>query len=118
MLKVHYHETGVTITGDEAVLEKATKGTGSINPAVLDISDIRVDAHSLEVLFHRAESIGPIYYEVDGEQILVGYPHAKRYAAMREKFVKMIELAKAKPDDDPIANTPAITTQSIKPINE
>lgn len=117
MLKVHYHEKGATITGDEEVLAKATKGTGAIEPSLLDISDVRVTADSLEALFLRAESTGPI---VDENGELVGYPRAKQYAALREKFVNMVEL-RNEPDayERPtVDNTPAITSQSIKPVSE
>lgn len=116
MLKVHYHETGATITGDEEVLAKATKGTGAIEPSLLDISDVSVNAQSLETLFLRAESTGPI---VDENGKLVGYHRAKQYAALREKFVKMMELRNV-PDayERPtVDNTPAISTQSIKPVD-
>lgn len=115
MLKVHYNETGATITGDEALLEKAQKGTGKIDPSLLDISDVSVNAHSLDILFSKAEYTGPIYEEVDGEQVLVGYPHAKRYVALREKFLKMIEL-RNEPDayERPtVDNMPAITEFAI-----
>lgn len=119
MLKIYYTETSVTITGDEAILEKAQKGTGAIDPALLDISDVRINADSLEKLFLKAESTGPI---VDENGELVGYPHAKRYVALREKFLAMVEAQRPVVEELPSVeevevDATMITTQSIKPIN-
>ncbi|MBM7663564.1 hypothetical protein JOC25_000020 [Solibacillus kalamii] len=90
MLKIHYHETGPTITGDEALLEKAQLGTSKVGP-ILEITDVSVNAHSLYTLYNKAEYT-PIYEEVDGERVLVEYLEAKRYVTLREKFLEMMEL--------------------------
>jgi len=113
----HYTNEGVLISGDEAVLEKATKGTGAIDTALLDISDLPVNAHSVNTLFNKAESTGPIYEEIDGEQVLVGYLEAKRYAALREKFVKMMELQNVRDDEQPVEDFVGITSVNSKPID-
>lgn len=114
MLKVHYTETGVIISGDEDILREANMGTGAIEPSALDISDISVNAHTLSILYEKAHCTGPILDDV-GE--LVGYPHARRYVSLRNKFIKMIELAKEPSNRPTVKDSPGITSVNSKPIN-
>lgn len=114
MLNIYYTEKGALISGDEDVLAKANIGTGAIEPSALDISDISVNAQSLEVFYEKARCTGPI---LDDAGELVGYPHARRYVSLRNKFIKMIELAKEPSNRPTVKDSPGITSVNSKPIN-
>lgn len=96
MLRIINHENGVIINGDEAVLEKAQQGNGNIPAELTSIEGLRVNSDTLVVLYDKAERTGPIIENVDGEDVVAGYPIAKQYAALKQAFIQQQELAKAK----------------------
>ena len=104
----------ITIKGDEEVLQKATLGNGNFDTAMLDISDIRVNAQTLETLYLRAAATGPVYDENDE---LAGFPKARQYAALKAKFEAQAAAAQAYFNEPRQSHAPVINSQSIKPIN-
>ncbi|WP_143815069.1 hypothetical protein [Lysinibacillus odysseyi] len=96
------------------MLHKATLGNGNLDTALLDISDLRVDAQTLANLHSQAESTGPLY---DDNEELAGFPKARQYAALKAKFEAQQAAANAFDKEPCQSHDPAITTQSIKPIN-
>ncbi|MEG0471092.1 MAG: hypothetical protein RR588_02045 [Solibacillus sp.] len=102
------------IEGDEKVVGEAAAGNGNIDAELTSIEGVSVNAHNLSTLFNRADSGGPLY---DGNNELAGYPKAKQYAALKQKFIEqqaLIQLERAKPK---VSHAPAITSRSIKPVN-
>ena len=110
----NYTNEGVTIKGDEEVLHKATLGNGNFDATLLDISDIRVNAQTLETLYLRAAATGPIYDENDE---LAGFPLARRYSALKAKFEAQTAAAQAYFNEHHQSHAPVINSQSTKPIN-
>ncbi|WP_312507173.1 hypothetical protein [Lysinibacillus sp.] len=84
----NYSSEGVTIKGDAEIMHKAALGNGNLEPALLDISNLRVDAQTLATLYSQAEFSGPVY---DNYDELAGFPKAKQYAALKAKFESRIE---------------------------
>lgn len=106
-------ENGVSIKGDEQVLERATLGNGNIPAESLNIEGITVNAQNLATLFDKASTTGPLYDKYDE---LAGYPRAKCYVQLREKFIRQQELAKAYFDEPTQSHAPSITTPAMKPV--
>ena len=88
----NYSSEGTKISGDKEVLHKATLGNGNLDAQLLDINGLRVNAHTLETLYLRAASTGPIY---DDNGDLAGFPKAKQYVALKAKFEAQQAAARA-----------------------
>jgi len=101
MINVYYKEDGTSvIKGDERLKEKLPEG---FDVAQIDISDEKIDAHNLAILADKASYAGVYYVE--------------RYFAVKAAFeqrLKLIAEENAKPKE---SHAPAITSQSIKPVN-
>ena len=109
-----FNSTGVIIKGDEQILEKAQKGNGNLSPQSVSIEGMTVDADTLTKLHNKALYEAPITKNVDGEDVLAGYPVAKQYASLKQAFIKQQELALANRDKPTESHAPAITTASTK----
>lgn len=120
MLQIINHENGIIIRNDEAVLEKAQQGNGNIPIELTSIEGLRVDVDVLVKLFDKAERTGPIY---DGDK-LAGYPIAKQYAALRQRFIEQAQLAaeqlrqmKEEQERRKASGFDGITSSNSKPVN-
>lgn len=96
-LVINHNQNGVSVHGDKEVIEKA----GEFDISTVDISQYRVDAETLSTLHE--------YAQYKGEKT------AQEYVALKAQFLKRQELARAELDKPKESNTPAITTQSIRP---
>ncbi|GEM_PF-2084040 len=101
MLKTYYREDGTPfIKGDTHLKEKLPEG---YDASKIDISDIRVDAHNLAILFDKANYAGVYYVE--------------RYFALKDAFERQQALIAEENAKPKVSHSPAITSQSIKPVN-
>jgi len=100
-LNINYTNEAVLISGDAHLKEKLPEG---FDVSEVDLSGERINAENLAIAYGYAQ-----YKGIDT---------IKFYFALKQAFLKQQELAKVHDYERPtVANTPAITTQSIKPIN-
>ncbi|UDK97467.1 hypothetical protein EYB33_14635 [Lysinibacillus sphaericus] len=98
MLKTYYREDGTPfIKGDSHLKEKLPEG---YDASKIDISDIRVAAHNLAILFDKANYAGVYYVE--------------RYFALKDTFERQQSLIVKENAKPKVSHTPAITTDSLK----
>lgn len=112
--QIYYSNGEVLIKNDEQVLEKAQKGNGNLSPQSVSIEGMKVNADILAQLHEKALTTGPITENIDGEDVIVGFPIAKQYLALKQAFLRQQELAKFERDKPKEQYEPAITTASIQ----
>ncbi|MFP3919351.1 hypothetical protein U5N28_16240 [Lysinibacillus telephonicus] len=100
-LVINYSNEGVRISGDDHLKEKLPEG---FDVSEIDLTSERINAESLATAYGYAQ------YK--------GIETIKFYFALKDAFLKQQELAKLSDyERSTVENMPAITTQSIKPIN-
>ena len=100
-MNIFYGTDGqVTIKGDEAVLNRVTKG---FDVNIYDLTGVKVDADELGRAFNNAEGRGA--------------DAANHYVAMKEAFLKKVALAYESQAAPKVSHDPVITSQSIKPVD-
>jgi len=115
--QIYFSNGEVTVRGDDVVLTKAQAGNGNLSPESVSIEGMRVDVDVLEKLHNKASFTGPVIENIDGEDVVVGYPIAKQYVALKQAFLHQQELAKIERDKPEEQHEPAMTSQSIKPVD-
>lgn len=90
----------LVIKGDEQLFEKLPEG---FDVSQVDISDEKIDAHSLAIAANHAQYRGVEY--------------VKRYFAMKVAFERQRTLVAEQAKQPKVSHSPAITSQSIKPVN-
>ncbi|MBG9456736.1 hypothetical protein ABE61_22665 [Lysinibacillus sphaericus] len=88
------------IKGDEQLFEKLPEGFDVLQ---VDISDEKIDAHNLAIAANHAE-----YRGVEA---------IKRYFAIKAAFERQQALVTEQANQPKISHPPAITSQSIKPVD-
>lgn len=101
MIEIYYQEDGTAvIKGDDRIKEKLPDG---FEVSQVDISDEAIDAHNLAILADKASYAGVYYVE--------------RYFAIKAAFERRLELIAEQARQPKISHPPAITSQSIKPVD-
>ncbi|WP_427108659.1 hypothetical protein [Lysinibacillus xylanilyticus] len=101
MIKVYYREDGTAvIKGDDRLKEKLPEG---FNVSQVDISDEKIDAQNLAVAADKAS--------------YAGIDYVKRYFAIKAAFERQLELIAEQSKQPRVSHAPAITSQTIKPVN-
>ena len=100
-LIINYTNKEALISGDAKLEEKLPEG---FDASEIDLTGERINADNLAIAFE--------YAQFKGSEAI------KFYFALKQEFLKQQEIARAEEYERPtVANTPAITSQSIKPIN-
>jgi len=100
-LNINYTKEAVLISGDADLEAKLPEG---FDVSEVDLTGERINADTLAIAYG--------YAQYKGVEMI------KFYFALKDAFLKQQELAKVQEYERPtVDNTPAITSQSIKPIN-
>lgn len=100
MLRIINHQNGTIINGDEALLKRLPEG---FDVATVDLTGVSINAHNLAIAYDYAS------YK--------GIEHIKFYAGLKEAFIEQQELAQIERDKPKESHEPAMTSQSIKPVD-